>query len=110
MYAILETGGKQYKVNEGDIVYVEKLEVEEEKDITFDTVIALSDDGKVKCGKPYVKGARVIGKVLSHGKGNKIIVFKFKAKKGYKRTNGHRQPYTKIQIMKIEKSQPKKEA
>ncbi len=101
MYAIVETGGKQYKVTEGDIVFVEKLDVEEGKSITFDKVLAYSDGKKLKFGKPYLKDVKVKATVVTNGKGKKIIVFKFKAKKGYKRTQGHRQPYTKVEIKKI---------
>ena len=101
MYAIIESCGKQYKVTKGDVVFFEKLDVEEGKKITFDKVILVSDDGKVQIGTPYVKGVKVEGKVVSHGKGKKIIVFKMKAKKNYRRTQGHRQPYTKVEIMNI---------
>jgi len=101
MYAILKTGGKQYKVTEGDVIYIEKLDIEENKKVIFDEVLAYSDGKKLKTGKPYLKDVKVEGKVLSTGKGKKIIVFKFKAKKGYKRTQGHRQPYTKVEINKI---------
>ena len=101
MYAIIESCGKQYKVTKGDVVFFEKLDAEEGKKITFDKVILVSDDGKVQIGTPYVKGVKVEGKVVSHGKGKKIIVFKMKAKKNYRRTQGHRQPYTKVEIMNI---------
>ena len=101
MYAIIEACGKQYKVLEGDTVFFEKLDVEEGKKVTFDNVILLSNDKEVKVGNPYVKGVKVEGKVLSHGKGKKIIVFKMKAKKNYRRKQGHRQPYTKVEITAI---------
>ena len=101
MYAIIESCGKQYKVAEGDVVFFEKLDAEEGKKITFDKVMLVSEDGKVQVGNPYVKGIKVEGKVVSHGKAKKIIVFKMKAKKNYRRKQGHRQPYTKIQIEKI---------
>ena len=101
MYAIIESCGKQYKVAEGDVVFFEKLDVEEGKKVTFDKVILVSDEGKVQVGTPYVKGVKVEGKVVSHGKGKKIIVFKMKAKKNYRRTQGHRQPYTKVEITEI---------
>ena len=101
MYAIIESCGKQYKVTEGDVVYFEKLDAEEGKKVTFDKVILVSKEGKVDVGAPYVKGVKVEGKVVSHGKGKKIIVYKYKAKKNYRRTQGHRQPYTKVEITGI---------
>lgn len=101
MYAIIETCGKQYKVAQGDVVFFEKLDNEEGKKVTFDKVVLLSDDGKVQVGNPYVKGIKVEGKVVSHGKAKKILVFKYKAKKNYRRTQGHRQPFTKVEITKI---------
>ena len=101
MYAIIESCGKQYKVAEGDVVFFEKLDAEEGKKVTFDKVILVSEEGKVQVGNPYVKGVKVEGKVVSHGKGKKIIVFKMKAKKNYRRTQGHRQPYTKVEITEI---------
>ena len=101
MYAIIESCGRQYKVAEGDVVFFEKLDAEEGKKVTFDKVILVSDDKKVQIGSPYVKGIKVEGKVVSHGKGKKILVYKYKAKKNYRRTQGHRQPYTKVEITKI---------
>ena len=101
MYAIIESCGKQYKVAEGDIVFFEKLDAEEGKKVTFDKVILVSEEGKVQVGNPYVKGVKVEGKVISHGKGKKIIVFKMKPKKNYRRKQGHRQPYTKVEITGI---------
>ena len=109
MYAIIESCGKQYKVAEGDVVFFEKLDVEEGKKVTFDNVVLVSDDKKVEVGAPYVKGVKVEGKVVSHGKGKKILVYKYKAKKNYRRTQGHRQPYTKVEITKI-KTAAEKEA
>ncbi len=101
MYAVIETGGKQYKVQEGDIVFIEKLDAEDGAAVTFDKVLAVSSDGSVTFGKPLVDSAKVDGKVLGQGKEKKIIVFKYKAKKGYRNKTGHRQPYTKVQINKI---------
>ena len=101
MYAIIESCGKQYKVAEGDVVFFEKLDVEEGKKVTFDKVILVSNDGKIEVGTPNVKGVKVEGKVVSHGKGKKIRVYKYKAKKNYRRTQGHRQPYTKVEITSI---------
>ena len=98
MYAIIETGGKQYKVETGDVIYVEKLDAAEETTVTFDKVIALGGEDGLKAGAPYVKGATVDAKVLKNGKNPKIYVFKFKAKKNYRRKTGHRQPYTKVEI------------
>ena len=110
MYAIIESCGKQYKVAEGDVVFFEKLDAEEGKKVTFDKVILVSEDGKVQVGAPYVKGVKVEGKVVSHGKGKKIIVFKMKAKKNYRRKQGHRQPYTKVEITTIKRATKKAEA
>ena len=101
MYAIIEACGKQYKVVEGDVVFFEKLDTEAGKKVTFDNVILVSDEKGVQVGNPYVKGVKVEGKVVSHGKGKKIIVFKMKAKKNYRRKQGHRQPYTKVEITSI---------
>ncbi len=109
MYAIIESCGKQYKVAEGDVVFFEKLDVEEGKKITFDNVVLVSDDKKVEVGAPYVKGVKVEGKVVSHGKGKKILVYKYKPKKNYRRTQGHRQPYTKVEITKIKTAAEKAE-
>ena len=108
MYAIIESCGKQYKVTEGDVVFFEKLDAEEGKKVTFDKVILVSYDKKVQVGNPYVKGIKVEGKVVSHGKGKKILVFKYKAKKNYRRTQGHRQPYTKVEITAIKTATAKK--
>ena len=85
MYAMIEACGRQYKVQEGDVVFFEKLDAEEGKKVTFDKVILVSDDKKVQVGNPYVTGVKVEGKVVSHGKGKKILVFKMKAKKNYRR-------------------------
>lgn len=101
MYAVIETGGKQYRVQEGDTLFVEKINGNEGEEISFDKVLLVSNDGDVKIGKPYVEGATVGAKILEHGKAKKIIVFKYKAKKDYRRKQGHRQPYTKVQIEKI---------
>lgn len=102
MYAIVEIRGKQYKVQEGDIVFVDRMdEVEEGKEITFDKVLFLSDGKKVTVGTDTVKGAKVKATVIGHGKSKKILVFKYKAKKNERKMRGHRQPYTKIQIEKI---------
>ena len=110
MYAIIESCGRQYKVTEGDVVFFEKLDTAEGKKVTFDKVILVSEEGKVQVGNPYVKGIKVEGKVVSHGKGKKIRVYKYKAKKNYRRTQGHRQPYTKVEITKIKMPTEKSEA
>ena len=101
MYAIIETGGKQYKVEEGDVIYIEKLDVKENSKVVFDKVLAVSDNGKLNYGAPYVDGAKVEAKALKNGKGKKITVYTYKAKKNIQRKMGHRQPYTKVEIGKI---------
>ncbi|MDR1669188.1 MAG: 50S ribosomal protein L21 [Oscillospiraceae bacterium] len=101
MTAILETGGKQYRVSEGDIIYVEKLPAEEGASLSFDSVLAVYDGDKVKTGAPYVEGVSVKASVIKNGKEKKVVVFKMKPKKNYRRTQGHRQPYTKLQIESI---------
>lgn len=109
MYAIIEACGKQYKVAEGDVVFFEKLDAEEGKKVKFDNVILVSENnGKIEIGNPYVKGAKVEGKVVSHGKSKKILVYKYKAKKNYRRTQGHRQPYTKVEITAVKTAAEKK--
>ena len=102
MFAVIETGGKQYKVAEGDVIFVEKLDVAEGETYTFDKVLALSKDGSFKSGAPYVEGASVTASVVKNGKGKKVLVFKYKPKKNYRRRQGHRQPYTKVQIGAIQ--------
>ena len=100
MYAIIETGGKQYKVEEGNVIFVEKLNAEAEETVNFD-VVAVGTQGEFLAGNPYVDGATVTGKVLKNGKGKKITVSTYKPKKGEKRKMGHRQPYTKVEIQSI---------
>lgn len=100
MFAVIETGGKQYKVQYGDVVYVEKLAAEADETVEF-KVIAISDENGTKFGTPYVEGASVTGKVLKNGKAKKITVMTYKPKKGEKRKMGHRQPYTKVQIESV---------
>ncbi len=108
MYAIIESCGKQYKVAEGDVVFFEKLDTEEGKKVSFDKVVLVSDDKKVEVGAPYVKGVKVEGKVLANGKAKKILVYKYKAKKNERKTQGHRQPYTKVEITSIKLATEKK--
>ncbi len=102
MYALIETGGKQYRVEKDQVLSVEKLPQEEGESITFEKVLLVNQDGEVKIGTPYVQGAKVTGKVVKHGRGKKIIVFKYKPKKNYKRKKGHRQPFTQVLIENIE--------
>ena len=101
MYAIIETGGKQYKVEAGDVLFIEKLDVEADSEVTFDKVIAVGADDGIKVGAPYVDGATVTAKAIKNGKGKKITVFTYKPKKNAKRKMGHRQPYTKVEISAI---------
>ena len=101
MYAIIETGGKQYKVEAGDIVSVEKLGAEVGETVTFDKVLAVSDDNGLKAGTPYLEGTQVTGEVTENGKGKKVIVFKYKPKKDSKTKQGHRQPFTMVEIKGI---------
>ena len=101
MYAVIETGGKQYQVKAGDEVFIEKLDAEADEKVTFDKVMMIGDEGKTTVGSPYVDGATVSAKVLKNGKAKKITVFTYKPKKGEKTKIGHRQPYTKVQIEAI---------
>lgn len=102
MYAIVKTGGKQYKVAEGDVLFVEKLEAQAGEEITLNEVLACTTaEGELKVGAPVVEGASVTAKVVEQGKAKKVIVYKYKAKKDYRRKQGHRQPYTKIVVEKI---------
>ncbi|MFL8951622.1 50S ribosomal protein L21 [Helcococcus kunzii] len=101
MYAIIKTGGKQYQVKEGDILKVEKLDVEQGSTYDFEEVVLVSNDGDVKVGSPFVEGAKVSAEVLEHGKNRKVVVFKYKPKKGYAKKQGHRQPFTRVRINRI---------
>ncbi len=100
MYAIIQTGGKQYKVAAGDEILIEKLEAAVDAEVEFD-VLLVSDESGVKVGKPVLDGVKVKGKVLEHGKGKKVVVFKYKPKKNIRTKRGHRQPYTKVEILSI---------
>lgn len=102
MYAIIETGGKQYKVQEGDVLYIEKLNANDGDTVTFDRVLAISSDKGFAAGTPLVSGASVTATVEKHGKGQKIVVYKYKPKKNYHVKQGHRQPYTKVTIGTIQ--------
>ena len=102
MHAIIETGGKQYKVTEGDTLFIEKLEAEAGQAITFDKVLAILDGDKATFGAPVVEGASVAATVVKNGKGKKDRIFKYNPKKGYRKRQGHRQPYTKVQIGAIQ--------
>ena len=101
MYAVMETGGKQYRVQVGDVVLVEKLECEADSKISIDKIVMVSDDNGVKVGAPYVEGASVEATVLKNGKSKKVTVFTYKSKKNEKRKMGHRQPYTQVRIDSI---------
>ena len=107
MYAVIETGGKQYRGQEGDVVTVEKLNVEAGQKIEFDKVLVLAGEGDLKIGTPYVEGAKVTGEVVENGKGKKVIIFKYKAKKDYRKKQGHRQPYTMVKIESLGGDAPK---
>ena len=100
MYAIIATGGKQYRVSEGDVIYIEKIDAQVDSTVSFD-VLLMGNDGDVKIGTPVVVGVKVEGKVVGQIRGEKIVVYKYKSKKNYRRKQGHRQPYTKVEITKI---------
>lgn len=103
MYAVLQTGGKQYRVQEGDVIFVEKLTAEVDSTVELSDILAVSKaDGELVVGSPVVEGAKIVAKVLEQGKAKKVIVFKYKRKIDYRKKQGHRQPYTKLQIEKIE--------
>ncbi|KEI00996.1 50S ribosomal protein L21 [Clostridium botulinum] len=102
MYAVVQTGGKQYRVQEGDVLFVEKLNAEVDSNVELTEILAVNKDGKLVVGAPVVEGAKVVAKVLKQGKAKKVVVFKYKPKKDYRKKNGHRQPYTKLQIERIE--------
>jgi len=103
MYAIIETGGKQYKVQEGDIINIEKLSAEAGTAYTFDRVLTVAEGEEISFGSPYVDGAKVEASVIGDGKNKKVVVYKFKSKKNYHRKKGHRQPFTKVKIDSIAK-------
>ncbi|MDO5143324.1 MAG: 50S ribosomal protein L21 [bacterium] len=100
MYAIIAAGGKQYRVSQGDVIYIEKVNQDVDSAVSFD-VLMVENSGEIKVGNPVVAGAKVEGKVVAQVKGEKIIIYKYKSKKNYHRKNGHRQPYTKVEITAI---------
>ncbi|HWJ03631.1 MAG TPA: 50S ribosomal protein L21 [Verrucomicrobiae bacterium] len=102
MYAVIETGGKQYRVQQGDVLNVEKLDANVGDTVAIERVLVVENEGNVQVGAPFVSGAKAVVKVVEHGKGEKIIVFKYKAKKNYRRKQGHRQPFTKVVVEAIE--------
>ena len=102
MYAVVSTGGKQYRVQEGDVLFVEKLNADVDSTVELTEVLAVSNGETLKVGTPVVEGAKVVAKVVAQGKAKKVTVFKYKAKKDYRKKNGHRQPYTKLVVEKIE--------
>ncbi|MDI9259872.1 50S ribosomal protein L21 [Alicyclobacillus sendaiensis] len=102
MYAIVETGGKQYKVSQGDTLIVEKLDGEIGSEVVLDKVLLVQNEGQVQVGSPYLQGAKVVAKVVEHGRGKKIVVFKYKPKKNHHKKQGHRQPYTKLTVESIQ--------
>ncbi|OPL08994.1 MAG: 50S ribosomal protein L21 [delta proteobacterium ML8_F1] len=101
MYAIIETGGKQYRVEEGDTIFIEKVAVDDGEAVEFEKVLMVSGDEGLKMGRPYIENAKVEGTVLKTGKQKKVIIFKYKAKKDYRKKQGHRQPFTQVKIDKI---------
>ena len=101
MYAVIKTGGKQYRVQQGDVIFVEKLNAQADEAVTFEEVLLVGDAEESKVGTPVVEGAKVKGKVLAQVKGKKIVVYKYKAKKNERKKQGHRQPYTKVEITAI---------
>ena len=101
MYAVIKTGGKQYRVQQGDVIFVEKIDAQADEQVTFEEVLLVGNDGETKIGTPVVAGAKVEGKVLAQVKSKKVVVYKYKAKKNERKKQGHRQPYTKVEITAI---------
>lgn len=110
MYAIIETGGKQYRVTEGDVITVEKLCKEAGEQVEFDKVLVVGEGSELQVGTPHVSGVKVFGEVVENGKGDKVIIFKYKAKKDYRKKQGHRQPYTMVKILSIGSASTAKKA
>lgn len=110
MYAVIETGGKQYRVSEGDVITVEKLNVEDGANVELDKVLILGEGNDIQVGTPYIEGAKVMGRAVENGKAKKVVIFKYKSKKDYRKKQGHRQPYTMIEILSLDGKAPKKSA
>jgi len=108
MYAVIETGGKQYRVTEGDVITVEKLKTDAGKKVIFDKVLVMGDGKDAEVGTPYLDAAKVYGEVIENGKGSKVIIFKYKAKKDYRKKQGHRQPFSMVEITGINTDKPRK--
>ncbi len=108
MYAVIETGGKQYRVQEGDTFKVEKLDAQAGENVVFDKVLVMSSDAGIQVGTPYIEGAKVFARLVENGKNDKIIIFKYKAKKDYRKKQGHRQPYSMVEITGIGEAKPAK--
>ena len=110
MYAVIETGGKQYRVSEGDVITVEKLNVEDGANVELDKVLILGEGSDIKVGTPYIDGAKIMGRVVENGKAKKVVIFKYKSKKDYRKKQGHRQPYTMIEILSLDGKAPAKKS
>ncbi len=110
MYAVIETGGKQYRVSEGDVITVEKLNVEDGANVELDKVLILGEGSDIKVGTPYIDGAKIMGRVVESGKAKKVVIFKYKSKKDYRKKQGHRQPYTMIEILSLDGKAPAKKS
>lgn len=110
MYAVIETGGKQYRVSEGDVITVEKLNIEDGANVELDKVLILGEGSDIKVGTPYIDGAKIMGRVVESGKAKKVVIFKYKSKKDYRKKQGHRQPYTMIEILSLDGKAPVKKS
>ena len=110
MYAVIETGGKQYRVSEGDVITVEKLNVEDGANVELDKVLILGEGNDIQVGTPYIDGAKIMGRVVENGKAKKVVIFKYKSKKDYRKKQGHRQPYTMIEILSLDGKAPVKKS
>ena len=110
MYAVIETGGKQYRVSEGDVITVEKLNVEDGANVELDKVLILGEGNDIKVGSPYIDGAKIMGRVVESGKAKKVVIYKYKSKKDYRKKQGHRQPYTMIEILSLDGKAPVKKS